>query len=174
MGMALGNRNDQLIIANLDAAFTNSHLTNTLRPHQAATSEKLFDSNHTLKRVAHRLGATHHNGTTRGKWFGLLDGLPPATRDAIKKILQDALNNSNVDRVVFGVMAGKPADGYYIYPNNASPGETIPTSGSHFIYSLTLVCPGDFSGVAVSPNDPGNDHDSNGNDVEKPPAYLGP
>lgn len=166
MGMVLGSKADRQIISVLNNWFSSAGIA-ALRQHHA--QEDLFDNRHTLKRVACRLGAHPTNSTKAEKWYGLLDFLPAATVAAIKNALEAALVNQDgcIDGVVFDVTLG--AGQYSLYPTNATAPERIPTSATHYIYYLLLICPGDYNGLAVAAPGP----DGGVNEVALPtPPFL--
>ena len=163
MGMIIGSTADLETIAKLDAAFTQNQLTK-LRNH----GELLFDGNHTLSRVSHRLGA-YPSGVS-GKWFALLDSFRgQSVETKIKNCLIRALNerdakgNYKYNEVKFGVIAVSSTNPYDV---------DCDTSQAPLMV-LTLLCNGNYSGGS-NPSNPPNDTDGGGNNIEQPPIYLGP
>jgi hypothetical protein len=157
VGAIIPSPNDQEIVARLNEVFSPTGIK-TLRDHQRRSGERLFDANHHLHRVAFRIGAIPTQARARGRWYALLRHLlPAATQNAIKRVLQSALDDArkNVDGVVFGVSHDPSAPNYFIYPDNADPFVEIPSaSGSTTTYSLTLVTPGEIQGDGDSPDPP--------------------
>jgi hypothetical protein len=156
MGMYIGTPIDLQIIANANNAFgpnTNpaaqppNGLPGT-RAYFHATGEAAFDNTHTLARVAHRLGIhakDTENDQTRGRWYGLLhhiDSTLPATRDALKTRLAQALTTLAVTQVVFNADQG------------AAAGYTIGFNPSGTIYYIMLHCPSDYTGATYPQNPP--------------------
>lgn len=150
MGGYIGNPSDLQIVAALNLAF-NSTAGGISKTRTYFGRETPFDGQHTLSRVAYRIGAYPTDQTSRGKWFGLLDHLANTVAQEIKDILQTALNDMNIAAVVFSVMPD---------PNNG-PNYTVDTHTANLASYVTLLCPGhDYNGPAyppgyVPPRDPG-------------------
>ena len=118
--LPVGSGPDAEIVDRLNKIFSGTSLA-VLRRHNK--KEKLFDSNHRLGRVAWRLGAypARDYGTddAKRKWFFFLHQvLTQGTKDAIKRILNDAMSRSAITAVVFSVEENSDADFAHLSPSN--------------------------------------------------------
>jgi hypothetical protein len=174
MGMLIPNTYDQQVLTQLTMAFApGSAGIDVLRAHNK--KEPLFDTNHSLERVAYRIGAVPTNDATnpnvQGKWYGLLshiDTQVPQTRDTIKGYLQAALTNANraISSVQFDAFHDTTIQEYSVAFSQPSAG----------VYKLTLRCPNDPYQGAVKPAGyvPPPDTDPSGNPVEVAPTTIWP
>jgi hypothetical protein len=157
MGMALGTQNDLDTIAALSAAFTTHQLVKLRKVKEP--SGKLFDRFHTLSRLAFRLEAFPPQVPL--KWFALLDHITATTPTVAQNILstlQQALA-PGIQSVTFAV---RPTSG-------GAYDVRIDTSTQ--IFSITLLCPGDWTGSNLS--FPPADH-GEGAPTPTAPLDLGP
>src|SRR5262249_27143155 len=121
----VGSGPDKEIVDRLNDLFRDGNLA-TLRSHNR--SEKLFDTHHRLARVAFRIGAypardyAPADPDARKKWFFFLHHeLPPATQDAIKRVLADAMTRRSITGVLFSVEENSAANHPHLFPSNDEP-----------------------------------------------------
>lgn len=159
----IGQGADAEIKSRLNNAFSGQNLA-LLQANQA--TENLFDGNHTLQRVAYRLGCYPQKSgylePSRAKWFYFLQNTLPAankypaaapitTTQAIKNMLLYALNPANnITRVVFEAVEDKAASCHYVYPDNVK--QTVHGSTMHIL----LICPAPLvsTNTAADPTQP--------------------
>lgn len=128
-------------------------------------AEHLFDANHTLHRVAYRLGChpkKKYFEPSRAKWFYFLQTVLPAamnsgvsTSNAIKYALDYAQNPANnIERVVFDAIENSAAAAHHLHPDNA-PG-SVPGMVQGRSLKLVLICPAPLNpaNVASDPTTP--------------------
>jgi hypothetical protein len=173
MGMLIPDKYDAQVITQLTNAFASgSGGIDVLRAHNQ--KESLFDTNHTLARIAYRINALPTNDASnpnvQGKWYGLLshiDTLSP-TRENLKGILSSALANATgtISSVQFGA----------IYDPSQSDYTVTVSQPSANVYKLTLHCPKDPYQGPVEPLGyvPPQDKDPYGNSVEVAPTIIWP
>jgi hypothetical protein len=91
-------------------------------------AENLFDNNHHLHRVAHRLSVSVSGGSSvpavkkhRLRWFHLLHKLlPPETDAAIRKVLMAVLDPANnIDKAIFSTRPAPIGLAFELYPQNS-------------------------------------------------------
>lgn len=170
----IGQGADAEIKSRLNKTFSHVNLA-TLQGLYA--TENLFDGNHSLHRVAYRLGChpvDKYNEPSRAKWFYFLrttmtaamhDGVN--TADAIKSTLAFAQNPANnIIRVIFEAVEVAGASAHYLHPDNATTGFAKMVHGRTL--HMLLICPAalDPTHLANDPITP--DVDGNGNSVEHP------
>jgi hypothetical protein len=145
------------------------------------SGENLFDGDHTLHRVAFRLGCfpVQSGGEkSRKKWFYLLKNVLPAatyngivTAQAIKDMLGWALNPmNNVTRVVFDAVEDSGTGVHYIHPNNSTKDTRTAGGNRGVTLNMLLVCPAPLANANVTDiPDTANDIDKHaGTSVERP------
>jgi hypothetical protein len=111
-------------------------------------AEKLFDSNHHLHRVAHRLSVSVTGGASvpavkkhRLRWFHLLHRLlPPETDAAIRQVLIAVLDPANnIDKAVFSTRPAPIGLAFELYPQNSGQ-PYVQTLGGQNVCLLILEC----------------------------------
>jgi hypothetical protein len=146
--LPVGSGPDAEIVDRLNELFSGTDLA-VLRRHNRR--EKLFDSNHRLRRVAFRIGAypTRDYGTddAKRKWFFFLHQvLPQATQDAIKKILNDAMSRTSIKAVKFSVEENSQVSHPHLFPSNNEPlSNYLNTAGDRYLIHLVVKAPMDDS-----------------------------
>ena len=162
----IGQGADAEIKNRLNHVFSGQNMA-LLQADQAA--ENLFDGNHTLARVAYRLGCypqkSGYPEPSRAKWFYFLQNTLPAamyppagpisTAQAIQNMLGYALNPANnIHRVVFEAVEVTPNPAHpaphYVHPDNAT--RTVYGTTMHIL----LICPAPLASAntAADPTQP--------------------
>ena len=164
MGMYIGNPDDQNIVSSANARFDSS-ANGLSKLRKDFANEKIFDTNHTLARVAYRLGIKAKNDDNyvkNGRWFGLLhyiDTNRPAVATKIKGFLKMALDTTSNPKATSVLFSVAPYNG-----NDYDVG----TQSTDPTYVITLLAPGhDYGGNThpanapfVPPRDNGEPHGS--------------
>ena len=132
-----------------------SPMLTELRGHQTRTGERLFDVHHQLHRVAHRLHmqpkftafGDQNSTRSRLRWWHLLrQRLPGPTKDKIKQILQQAIDDNDpegkpVYSVTFDVSHSFPVPDFQLLPDNNSAPYRINNGDGSVTYHMVLGCP---------------------------------
>ena len=186
MGSFIGSQSDNEICDVLTTRFSNKLKPNDpqhrtyiqqLRDH-FNHSEKLFDANHHLGRVFHRLAISVTGGTrvpsnskSRLRWLHLLDGnFPPATEQAIRAVLSAILAaNSTIDYVIFATRhIATPSGSFELFPQNSGVPDTHTDANRKTYCNMILDCNTD----AALPDAP-NESDPPGKDGNEKPFAVG-
>jgi hypothetical protein len=126
-----------------------------LRAHQKNTKEKLFDGKHSLARVAHRIHiqpkftafADQNSKRSRLRWWYFLRQLlPTETKNAINRILQQTLDDTDgktISSVTFDVTHTFPVPIFQLLPDNDTAPYIINNSDGTVTYHMVLACPDD-------------------------------
>jgi hypothetical protein len=161
--MPVGSGPDKEIVTILNNLFSGVNFK-TLQDHDR-NKEKLFDSNHRLRRVAFRIGAypakDYQPDDAKRKWFYFLHHLPKATKDAIKRILSDALTNNKITGVMFSVEENAVVTAPHLYPSNNEPlPNYLNQAKDKYLVHLVVKAPMPDTG-----EDPPSDNDPDPNEV---------
>jgi hypothetical protein len=165
--LPVGSGPDAEIVDRLNQLFSGAELA-TLRQHNK--KEKLFDTNHRLRRVAFRIGAypsrDYGSDDAKRKWFFFLHHeVPQGTQDAIKRILGDAMTRTSINAVKFSVEENSAASHPHLFPSNNEPLANY-LNAARNTYLVHLVVKGPMSDSA---EDPPGDNDQDGG--EQPIAW---
>jgi hypothetical protein len=131
------------------AGYTNETYIDQLRRHRN-NGERLFDRNHNLARVSHRLAYSvlnHDSPNTRKprqRWFFLLqkglNQLPTQTENAICAVLDAVLADTTIDCAVFSTTPkGNITLSFELDPNNSHVPQTV-NQGGKTVCLVTLDC----------------------------------
>jgi hypothetical protein len=149
----LNTRFSDTVITSSDPAFVAGYASDTfigqLRRHRNK-GERLFDGNHNLARVSHRLAYSvlnHDSPNTtkpRHRWFFLLpkglNQLPAATETAICAVLDAVLADTTIDSAVFSTTPkGNITLGFELDPQNSHVPQTVNQGGKN-VCLVTLDC----------------------------------
>jgi hypothetical protein len=168
----IGSGPDKEIVTVLNNLFSGKNLK-ALRNHNAK-NEKLFASNRRLHRVAFRIGAypskDYGSDDAKRKWFYFLHHLPKPTQDAIKRILNDALDESSkITAVSFSVEENPVVNAPHLYPSNSEPlPNYLNKDKDKYLVHLIVKAPMPDTG-----EDPPGDSDGNEVPIEWPKLRLG-
>ena len=170
--LPVGSGPDAEIVDRLNELVSGAELA-VLRRHNRR--EKLFDSNHRLRRVAFRIGAypTRDYGTddAKRKWFFFLHHvLPQATQTAIKNILHDAMSRAAIKAVKFSVEENSQVSHPHLFPSNNEPlSSYLNAAGNAYLVHLVVKAPMDDS-VEDPPGD--GDADTGEQPIDWPKLAL--
>ena len=150
--LPVGSGPDAEICDRLNRLFSPNSI-GVLRTHNRR--EKLFDSNHRLRRVAFRIGAyparDYGADDAKRKWFFFLHHeLTQATEDAIKRILSDAMTRTSISAVKFSVEENSQASHPHLYPSNNEP-LTSYLNAAGDTYLVHLIVHGPMDDTAEDP-----------------------
>jgi hypothetical protein len=158
--LPVGSGPDAEIVDRLNKLFSGMSLA-VLRRHNRR--EKLFDSNHRLRRVAFRIGAyparDYGSDDARRKWFFFLHHvLPPATEDAIKRILHDAMSRNTIVAVMFSVEENSQVSHPHLFPSNNEPLANYRNAAGdkYFVHLIVKAPMNDDAEDPPDDNDPDN------------------
>jgi hypothetical protein len=186
MGSFIGSQADNAICDVLITRFSNQtnphdaqHRTyiRQLRDH-FNNSENIFDGNHHLHRVFHRLAISVTGGArvpsdskSRHRWLHLLHGnLPANTEAAIRAVLSAVLaSNSTVDYVIFSTRHVPTVSGSFeLFPQNSGIPDTHTDANGKNYCNVILECNAD-----VPLPDAPNEQDPPASDGNEKPVSAG-
>jgi hypothetical protein len=170
MGSFIPTQADQEICRNLAKRFSDQLVPGAggktyikqLRDHHGR--ENLFDGNHHLQRVAHRLAISVTGGarvpadpTSRSRWFHLLRKLlPQQTTKAINTVLKKVLESPNISYAVFSTQPAQTVLNFELHPGNSGdPVLALDANGKVFC-QVILDCHDD---APLPTPEPGTEHD---------------
>ena len=142
--LPVGSGPDAEIVDQLNRLFSGTDLK-ILRKHNR--KEKLFGAGHRLRRVAFRIGAyparDYGSDDAKRKWFFFLHHvLTPATEDAIKRILDDAMTRTSITAVMFSVEENSKASHPHLFPSNGEPlANYLNAAGNKYLVHLIVQAP---------------------------------
>lgn len=166
MGSFIPTQADQEICRNLAKRFSDQLVPGAggktyikqLRDHHGR--ENLFDGNHHLQRVAHRLAISVTGGarvpadaTSRSRWFHLLRKLlPPQTTKAINTVLKKVLESPSISYAVFSTQPAQTVLNFELHPGNSGdPVLALDANGKVFC-QVILDCHDDAPLPTPAPN----------------------
>jgi len=174
MGSFIPTKADQEICRNLTKRFSDQLVPGgggktymqQLRDHHGR--ENLFDGNHHLQRVAHRLATSVTGGayvpadpTSRSRWHHLLRKLlTPQTTKAINTVLKKILESPGISYAVFSTQPAPTVQNFELHPSNSGDPMLLLDANGKVFCQVILDChddqplPTPAPGTEPDPPDP--------------------